>query len=32
MKSNPRFLTLTEVLTILHDQITRYGGDSNERA
>ena len=26
MKSNPRFLTLSEVLTILRDQITRYGG------
>ena len=26
METTPRFLTLSEVLTILQDQITRYGG------
>lgn len=26
MKSDPRFLSLSEVLTVLRDQITRYGG------
>lgn len=31
MESNPRFLTLSEVLTILHDQITRYGGEFGVR-
>lgn len=27
----PRFLTLSEVLTILRDQIARYGGDFGVR-
>ena len=31
MESNPRFLALSEVLTILHDQITRYGGEFGVR-
>ena len=29
--STPRFLTLTEVLLILQDQITRYGGEFGVR-
>jgi death-on-curing protein len=31
MNSNPRFLSLSEVLTILRDQITRYGGEFGVR-
>lgn len=31
MKSHPRFLSLSEVLTILRDQITRYGGEFGVR-
>ncbi|MEX2445515.1 MAG: type II toxin-antitoxin system death-on-curing family toxin [Alkalispirochaeta sp.] len=31
MDPSPRFLTLSEVLTILHDQITRYGGEYGVR-
>ncbi len=31
MESTPRFLTLSEVLTILRDQITRYGGEFGVR-
>lgn len=31
METTPRFLTLSEVLTILQDQITRYGGEFGVR-
>ena len=31
MNAAPRFLTLSEVLTILQDQITRYGGEFGVR-
>ena len=31
MNSTPRFLSLSEVLTILRDQITRYGGEFGVR-
>jgi len=31
MNSIPRFLSLSEVLTILRDQITRYGGEFGVR-